>query len=171
MSHRTGFSLIEVLSVLVLVSLVAVSVTLRWGDMYRDVQHQAQIEKIIDVDFKARRHATGRHRICRLIFDLDKQSIRSSRWVDGVEKFVQHHLKGGTRISKIRSVSRVDSDNQIEITVSDLGATPTYALQLTHDDDFRWIVFAGRTGQSKIVEDGKEVDELFASLQSENAIR
>ena len=171
MSSRDGFSLIEMLCVLVLISMISVSVSLNWVGMYQDVQHKAQIEKIIDVDFKARRHAADRHKNCQLIFDLQQQTIQSSRWVQGKEKFIPSRLATGNQISKVRTTSNQVSEKQLVIPVSDLGATPTYAVQLMHQEESRWIIFAGRTGQSQTVEEESEVDELFASLKLENARR
>ena len=118
MPNRQGFSLIEMLCVLVLASLIAVSVSLNWADVYRGIQDQTQIEKIVDFDFKVRRHAANRHRKCKLKFDLDEQMIRASRWVDGIEKFTLYHLANGSQFAEIRTTREAKLTGQIEIPVS-----------------------------------------------------
>lgn len=163
--NRRGFSLIELLVVLLLISIVTASVSIRWADVYQRAKLQSVLEKLIDVDFKARRHAANRNRPCQLVFDFDAQTVGSSRWVDGAEKFVMSTLPQGIRFTGIRTIGDSVSSGKESVSIFNIGATPTYALEVSQNEQTRWIVFAGRTGQAKVFEDAKKVDEVFKSLR------
>ena len=164
---RSGFSLIELMVVLLLISIVTASVSIRWADIYQRAKFRPEVEKVIEADFKARRHAANRHRACKLVFDFDAQKVSSSRWVEGRETFVSQSLKQGTRITGIRTIQNSTTTGVETLPVSNNGATATYALELSQNGQQKWILFAGRTGQTKLLDEAKPIDAIFNSLRVE----
>jgi prepilin-type N-terminal cleavage/methylation domain-containing protein len=161
-----GFSLIEMLAVLSIVSVVMVSVSIRWGSVYRKARLTATIERVISFDFKARRHAMQQNRRGRLLYDLDdNRMIKSSRWVDGTEKMASTEIDKLSLLERFRTSQNESSDGIIQLQVSNLGSTPTYCIEIDQGGERRWIVFAGRTGQAEVYEDQQQADEFFAALE------
>ncbi len=167
-SKRNGFSLIELMVVLLLISLVMVSVTIQWSGIYRNATFQSEVERIKDADFKARRHATNVNRACRLIFNFDSQTIGSSRWVDGKEKLVQLKLDGQAQLSSIRGIDESASNGKWTLPITKNGAAPTYAVEISHGGKSKWVLFAGRTGQTTMIDEMSQVDAIFRSLRVQN---
>ena len=164
---RNGYSLIEVLLVLSLIGLAAASVSIRWSSIYRNARFESNVARVIDIDMKARRHAASRNQMCRLIYDLDAQFIRSSRWVESAEKLQTARLMGTTRIAEVR-IPKLQSDSStITLDISGNGAAATYAVRLMQQGNSRWIVFAGRTGQAEVYDEASEFDKAFAAIESQ----
>jgi type II secretory pathway pseudopilin PulG len=154
------------LAVLSILSLVMVTVSIRWGDVYKRSRLKATVERVIDFDFKARRHAIQQHRNGTLSYNLDNhRTLKASRWVRGVEKRISMDTDSLNRIESIRTARSKASDEIIELPISNLGATPTYCVEIKQGDEQRWIVFAGRTGQSEVFEKSEDADEVFATLE------
>lgn len=163
---RVGFSLIEVLVVVALVGLAAAAVSIRWSSIYQDAKLQSNVEKVIDIDMKARRHAVSRNLVCRLEYDEDEQTIRSTRWVDGIEKLKTSLIASPTKLVELRILDSGDQRDKAILRISGSGATITYAVHLQQKEKHRWIVFAGRTGDAKVYDDEAEFEEASRVLES-----
>ncbi len=166
---RAGFSLIEVLAVLTLMSLVLVAISFRWNEPYQAVRFQSDLERLIDFDFKARRHAISRNRDSWLLYDLDRNAIDASRWVDSAEKRIGIQLGEGIRIKEFVTATGQATSGQAQLKIYADGSTSTYAVLIGHGEQQRWIVFAGRTGQTQITDELNDVETLFKKLHIQGA--
>jgi len=162
---RHGFSLVELLTVLTLVSLIMLVATVRRNQSYHAARFQSVIERLIDADMKVRRHALANNRPCRLRLDMANNLIQASRWVDGNEKFVGFGLGSDAELKSVQTVSNEINKDSHDILFNHVGASPTYSIQVQHADKNKWIVFAGRTGQPTIHDRTQEMEQLFKTLR------
>lgn len=161
---RAGFSLIELLAVLTLISLFVVSISIRWSGPYNEIKFKSDIERLVDFDFKARRHATSRNRECRLIVEFESNIVHASRWQNGKEQLLPLVLGGGTSIAQLLISNGRATSGIPQLGIGPDGSTKTYAILLQQGGKQRWIVFAGRTGQPLITSDKEDVETIFKEM-------
>lgn len=164
--NRHGFSLIEMLAVLTIVSIVAVSVTFSWGRALGKANYQHSIERVIELADSTRAHASrsGTHGQIRV--DMMSNSVDSVRWIGGGASQSTYKLPQGVSITSYQTAEGEATSGEHEIAISRLGATKTWALRISQDRRQTWIVFAGRSGQSIIYEKDDDVGNLFTKLRT-----
>ncbi len=176
--RRGGFTLIEVIAVIVLLGLVTGAAAWVLTDNARHSTRGKVVEEIAHADRMTRFTAECLGRRCVLRLDLDRQRIR--RLIDDEHgRQVLHGLKvpDGYRISRVvlgrafasgRNTDRwrrrrIDM-GEVDIPFSAGGRSMSYALRLDSDDGRVWLIFAGLTGQVTQLHDEQEVNNLFTAI-------
>ncbi|MEL7499545.1 MAG: type II secretion system protein [Planctomycetota bacterium] len=163
--NRDAFSLIELLVVLTLISLVAVSVSVRWSESYKRVEFQSAVERFLDMEASTRRVSRRVRRNASIMVDLGSESVSATRWNDGVAHQVQYTFPSGVNLNMIRVGQIEASEGQHQIAFDQAGAGPTWAIKLQRGNQQQWLVFAGRTGQQLEFGDDEAVEEFFKKMQ------
>lgn len=163
-STRTGFSLIELMVVLTIVSIVVGAVAMKWSAAFEGVNFESTVDRIVNFDYQTRRHAMSAGKPCTIRFDLEENEMVATRWSNGEEYLTRFHTAepiefglGGTNVSK-------NSGNPFEVEVSKQGASSTYFLEISHGQKSRWIMIAGGSGQVNEYENKTAISKVFASL-------
>lgn len=169
MRSKRGFSLVEVIVVISLMSLLVAMVSFRWTKPYQAAKFRSMVERVVDFDFKARRHTLTTNRPGTLVYQLDSKTIESTRWVGQEEKMLTMELDSTTAINGIATVDGLQSDNGLQFALSPVGATTTYAAHFTAEGQSQWVVFAGRTGQATFLKEYSDVEAIFRQLRLQGA--
>lgn len=166
---RKAFTLIELLAVLAIVALLTSGVTLSLKGTLRDAHAEDAASRLVAFDALAREDARRFNRPSEMRIDL-----RAGRlWRTGVSRSggdgadgTALELPAGVVIEEVvtaRGRSRAGDD--LTIACSAHGHTASYALLLRGPGERRrWVMFAGMTGQSNVIDHDRDVHEIFAAL-------
>lgn len=166
---RSGFTLIEVLAVIVVLGLLAGAVA--WslaGDATQAIGEDA-LGRLAHADSMARAEARRFGREYTLRFDLNEQALRR---LDEGDRQSAHSVKlpTGHRIEAVAFKAQGDSGSgtlrrvtfgAADVVYSPAGRSVSYAVRIRSGDARRWLVVAGLTGQVTQTDDAKAVDNLF----------
>jgi prepilin-type N-terminal cleavage/methylation domain-containing protein len=181
MNPRRAFTLIEVLAVVALLGLLAGATAWSLAGAAQRATFDEVAGRIAHADRMARFAGQRIGRPTVLTIDLDKQWLirRIAREDGSVETAPALGVPRDMRIERVvlageprsgdmntRRPGRHIDRGQVEIAYSTHGRSVTYGLRLEGEDDSRWLVFAGLTGQMTEIDDEDEVDNLFELLTS-----
>ncbi len=167
MNHlsRTAFSLVELLAVLVVMSLLAV--TASWAIQFPLSQSKRDyvIERIAAIDASARGRATGKDTECvvKIVPSSGRVLIESPIAPDTV---LQFEASKGVVIRQVIGVPR-GSDDSYSVRVGAFGSSRSYACEVGPENrpqDSRWLLVLGATGQTYILEHASDARKVL-SLQ------
>jgi prepilin-type N-terminal cleavage/methylation domain-containing protein len=165
---RSAFTLIELMAVLAIMSMLVAVAAVSLKGVCRAARIQHAIEQFLAFDHRVREHATLHGTRGTITIDLDKNTVASmSRDTSGRPVTIELPLGGAARIDHVRVGRRAIDYGRATITVTDRGATPTYAARLCGvDGSTRWLLFAGLTGQTTEFNNDTELDKLFAAFSA-----
>jgi len=179
--RRDGFTLLEIMLVVVLLALLAGAVTWSLAGQLRRSDRADVISRLEHADAMAR-VAARRHGPCVLRIDLDAQSLRR---IDdrrgegrashtavlpndfGVKRVVTTTGRRDGTSSRRSGGAQQHTSGAVDIEYSRSGRSGAYALHVTgvrDDDEGLWLVFAGLTGQVTTLDNEDDVEKLFALL-------
>lgn len=162
---RKGFSLIELLTVLTIISMIGMAVGVRFTEPYKSATFQSDLERLVDFDFKIRQHASGANKLSSIVFDLDQNRIEASRWVDDKEKRIGFKTSSHVDLVNVTTQSENSSNGQFRLGVDADGASSTYVVQISNGETTKWVLFAGRTGQHQIYNEETDVEKALKMLR------
>lgn len=154
---RRGFTMVELITVLVLLSLVTGTVTFSLRGQIANSRAELAIEKLQLVDRQLRDSAIRSGRTSMLRFDLSRGKM--TRSVRGQQDSVIED-----DIPALRFCSdELDADGgQVAVQFLPDGTSTAYAVCLRQSGQARkWIIFAGLTGQALVTPDAGEVEQLL----------
>ena len=182
---RRAFTLIEVMAVVLIVGLLAGSVALTLGGQASYRSTEDLVDALQSTDRKARHAAMRLGEDCVLKYDLSRQRVwREIDGRDGVrERSTTLAIPTGYKIDRVVVPGEIGTDGGsnnrigrridrgvVEIALSGGGRSVTYAVRLTRgDEEKRWLIYAGLTGQVTETDDEREIDNLFALLTAGRA--
>jgi prepilin-type N-terminal cleavage/methylation domain-containing protein len=170
MRSARGFTLTELLVVMVLLGLIAGAATLRLAPLLDTATLEDACGRLEELDRLTRYRARSDWRECRLVLDLDRQV--AFRLEDGSDVPRARRRLGRCRVAQIRRAEGTVTAGTVEMRVSSIGACPTYAVQVQGGGDrTRWLVFAGLSGECEVFDDEEPVDRAFAALALRLALR
>ncbi len=143
--RRIGFTLVEMLVVLVLMGMIAASIIPNLAGTTRRTQTDKLIADLIDLDAKARVLA-GRHQVCYFEVEEAKNQIKLSV-IDEQAQSVQT-----IEIPEFATVvldQDVEQGSMVKI-FNRLGHTPDYGYTITVDETTIRIAFNGLTGWHEV---------------------
>lgn len=180
--RSAAFTLIEVMAVVALLGLLAGATAWSLAGEARRQTREDLIEQIVQTDLHCRVAATRTGQSHELVIDLDEQAI----WRRGPEQSesenASHRMKvaGDYRIDRVLTSEVVsgskhgnggDSFVQIDtggmvIVCGPAGCTTSYALRIAHEPtgELQWLLIAGLTGQSILINDESEIEDIFTQL-------
>jgi type II secretory pathway pseudopilin PulG len=162
-----AFTLLELLLILGIVALMAGAVTLQFRQPYRRVRFEAVAETLVAIDRQVRSRARAANVAGLLQIDLEWHKL-TPRFPAGVAATLpEYQLPSGFMLTRLRTSGGEDRGGRVGVVIRPSGVSITYALLLETDEQSRWIVFLGGTGQVVFVENVNEVQKLFKSLREE----
>lgn len=158
---RAGFTLIELLVTTLILAMASSVIMVSFREPIERARFEAFCHKLIDLDGRARRAAGAANRPVLVRFDLDDQQIAVSRWNQGALFWQTHRVPRRIRIESVLQIDDKRSDGIASFTVSINGTTPSYAIEVSHGNQRKWIAFIGGSGQSSESEDEIEIQSMF----------
>lgn len=145
LSKYLGFTLVELLVVLVLMGLIAASIAPNLVGTTRRTQTDKLVADLIDLDARARL-LSGKHRMCYFEYDETHHQI---------ELFVVHKKVMSVQMINIPDFAMLDMEQRIEqgrmvITFDRLGKTDDYQYTISMDQEAIQIAFNGLTGWHEV---------------------
>jgi prepilin-type N-terminal cleavage/methylation domain-containing protein len=166
-----GFTLIEVMTCLLLMSALATVATVRLWDGHRTSGLDAAVAELESNDRRLRDHSRRTGHRGEMVFDLTsgRASYGEADAVGDVQQIPFKCLDEETHIAELHLIGGDSSSNdKFSRVVYTAGRTPSFKVLLTsRDDQHRWLVVCGLTGQCQEVTD-EEADEMFGNLRRRN---
>ncbi|MCC7407855.1 MAG: prepilin-type N-terminal cleavage/methylation domain-containing protein [Phycisphaeraceae bacterium] len=171
--HRHGFTLLELLAVLLLTGLLASVAVASFRAARRIANLQQATGGLTALDAAARREAASLGRPVQLLFNLDEQVVQAIDVGMELHRVIdQVTLNGSLRIERIVTPDQSLSAGQIALpctpaSSSHAALTPSYALRIVDDpgpgsiQKEQWILVAGLTGQITTPIDENTVTQIF----------
>jgi len=178
---RAGFTLIEMLAVVVLIGLLAGAVAY---SMTGEVRRSSREDLLGELEYFDRITRTAARRFDEqrvLAIDLDRQRVRRidrpGKWDEKASARIA--VGDGLSIDRVwiaagdatplrangRTEARQEADGEVEVPFDPMGQSATYAVRIAGPERTGWIVFAGLTGEPTRTDDDQAVDRLFESLE------
>ena len=166
---RKAFTLIELVAVLAIVALLTAGVSLSLRGALRDAHAEDAASRLVAFDALARQEARRLNRPSELHIDPhDGRVWRREVSASGGdhETGVALVLPPGVAIDEVFTArGRSRATETITIACSASGRTASYAILLSGPGERRrWIMFAGLTGQSRLIEHDRNVQDIFGVL-------
>lgn len=177
MIGRTGFSLLELLGVLMIIALLTSFIAITTAQ----AQGRAQIEDVVSAlthfDHMMRREAIRFGKPAVLQIDQDERTINI--WLldqDGIARETlidRYRLPEAFTITLIRlnrETSPAWNNNDIVINCSPTGTSLSYAVEIEGEGESkRSLLFSGLTGQVHYPEHKRDVEAVFDMLEKLHA--
>ncbi len=160
--RRDGWTLIELMMVVTLISLVALATTFNFAGPLKSARYSSACQQVRDLDHRIRRECLKSNRAAEIQFDLEKGSLNTN----GPETKKKYELPSQVMIRAI-----VDSGGKVRKTATTIrfdgyGGSPTYGVAIGMNERTRWFVFLGRTGECIELENEQETKAFFKSIRS-----
>jgi prepilin-type N-terminal cleavage/methylation domain-containing protein len=163
---KAGFTLVELLVVIVILALLAAVVATRWSGVHHQAVAESMRNQLQFVDQHLRQFARSRNRPCVLAFDVEKSRVGKQLSLDEDDQLQWESLGTGVRVESIRVGVDKPTSRRIEIPVDAIGQTPTYGLYLVGPGKREtWLLFAGVSGQMSELKDQRTWNAAFELLQ------
>lgn len=160
-ARLTGFTLLELMAVLVIIAILSGAVVLTMAGRLRSARMADVVAKLQDLDRWTRYDARRFARPANLAFDFE----RGVACRDAGQRSRIVTLPPGYSLVGLRDSRGMFRGGETQIECSADGRTNSYALAIAGPDHSEaWIVFAGLTGERTLAKDEAEVDAIFASL-------
>lgn len=165
MSNDRGFSLLELLVVLVLVALVSATVVMRWSGVQQRATLKATVEQIEFADAHLRRYAQSHGTSCRLVFDLKNHRLCKQYHNQSQNNPAWESLGRSIKLKEVQSTAQTQQSSQIELTFRRDGTSPTYGLELLGPGQQKiWLIVAGVSGQVTRLETKSNYEDALQLL-------
>lgn len=161
-----GFTLIELMAVLLILSVVLAAATLRVQGPLSQSRMANAVDKVSFFDAMARQYAVAQDVSLRMVFDLDEGTFYRTD-AEGTERLgAAMALPAGFEIAKVR-IGREEQTGTVEVPLSRKGFSPSYALMISGPDGAtKWLLFAGLTDRMMELDDEKDVEAVLAKTSS-----
>lgn len=158
----SGFTLVEVLVVIVVLALLAAVVATRWSGVHHEAVVASAFGKLQFVDQHLRQFARSRQAPCLLAFDLEQGRLGKQHAAEGDHDLQWESLGTGMKIDAVRVGGEKPSSRHVEIPVDVRGQTPTYGLHVVGPGKREtWLLFAGLSGQMTEFENARSWNAAF----------
>ena len=175
-ANLRGFTLVEVMAVVVVMALLAGAAVLSFVGPLRRATAREAVDRVASFDESCRRYAKRFDRDGEMVFSLADGTMAlrpagiarngggGGRGGGGPQPA---RLPPGVRFNRFRVAgehARNAGFGEVSVPCSSLGAGVTYAVELAGPGIDRWLVIAGLGGGATEVSDEREVDRIFAVL-------
>ena len=157
-----GFSLIELMMVLLILSVVLAAVTLR----IQGPLHQSRMWNVVGqvsyFDRLSRRYAVEQDEPLRMVIDLDENRLYRMDGEDEKQLGSAVVLPTGFALSKVKTREEERTEGVVEVRVSRSGLSSSYAVRVSGPNErSRWLLFSGLTGEMLELEDESAVRDIL----------
>lgn len=157
-----GFSLLELLVILVLIALVSATVTMRWSGVGQKATLESAVRQLEFSDAYLRRYARSHGILCSLAFDLRKNRLRKQFFKESQKNPPWEALGRGVQIGQIQTTGQSAQKSRIELTYQCDGTSATYGIELLGPYGQKvWLVVAGVSGQITRLKSQKEYQDAL----------
>ena len=174
---RSGFSLVEVIAVLLLLAMLAGTAALAMEGRAQQSRAEDILAALTKIDQHARHHAAASGDPITLTIDTQTDTLTLTAQTDtGPVHLDTYTLPGATQIKQawlLRHHQQV-SRPQTVIAYRPNGSSPTFGLTLQHEHPHESpttteMLFAGLSGQQTIFDDENHLQDILAPLTGHNA--
>ncbi len=158
MTPRRAFTLIEITIAVAITALLTAAVAMSFTGPLQSARAKDAAEAIRSADASARVLARRSGRDVVIGFDLYDQHISTRT---GDDEVFHTNLPRGCVIERFRSPERDISSGEGTVAISRLGLSRSYALHLRGPQLDQWILVAGLTGETSIVQHEEILDAIF----------
>ena len=158
-----GFTLIEMMIALIVLALLTAAALLSFSGPVERARMVEAVEQVKYLDASSRDLARRFGRNVQIVFDLSDGTIQR-RDGRGREASFSTHVASPIRIEAVRTLGERKDYGEISIDVSSLGISQTYALKVTGPQGSRWILVSGLGGESQVLSDDAQVENIFAKV-------
>jgi prepilin-type N-terminal cleavage/methylation domain-containing protein len=163
MQRRRGFTLIEMMAVIVVIGLLSTGAVISFSRPLAASRARNSIDQVKSLDSSARQFARTFGKPVEIVFDLSNQTI-ARRERDQI--VFQTTLSRGVRIEEVRFATRSESIGEVSIESSSAGLSRSYAVHLVGPQLDQWLIFAGLSGQVTVINDVSQLDTIFPQSAS-----
>jgi len=164
MRGRWGFSLIELSAVLLIAGIAAGAVALRLGGPLARANAEDAMGQIQQFDHLARAYARRHDQELVVVIQLDRGRLYK-RGPDRKELGAALKMPRRIHLRQAWVGSGRAASGQVEIPISRLGLSPSYAMQVVTDKRSEtWLLVAGLTGQMSQLDHEKDVEHAMAAI-------
>lgn len=159
-----GLTLIELLVVLTIIGLITALATVRLTGLTSRARSQQAIEQLTFIDAGLRSQSARFARPSQL--QLEMNSSRLQRKSQNQMEQPDVVLAGDVRVTRFLSPTRDVSAGPVTLVYSDRGTSDTFAIELSAPGKTsQWLLFAGWSGQSTLLEEERDVQEILRAFQ------
>ena len=167
MSRRDGFTLLEIAVVVFIAALLAAVVSVAFARTLGEKRLENVVGALKEIDSEARRRARREGTPGVVRFDLGRGTI-TQEVVRTRDPPKEYRLSRRLRIERLLVAGddgRRSTHGVVAIPVSTNGQTPSYAVFLSgrEEEDATVLLFAGLSGQVRVLDDRDEAEELFGA--------
>jgi type II secretion system protein H len=168
MKKASGFTLVELTVVLLIMGIVAAAVTLKMSGPVSRVKLQDVVKQVKQFDTLTRSYTRQQGKAVRVNVDLSENRI--SRLDDEGEPLGRPlQLPSNFKIEKCLIASQQDASDMALLKYNSQGMTHSYAIKLADKLQSKWIIIIGLTGQVVELKNEQEVQEILESLSRDDA--
>ncbi|MBI1368403.1 MAG: prepilin-type N-terminal cleavage/methylation domain-containing protein [Planctomycetes bacterium] len=163
--HRRAFSLIEVMTVLVIIAITAAAVMMRPMGWFTAAKLDDAIGRVTFMDQMTRQAARRSGKAFEVTFDLREGAIERREIGEGAISAGSHRvaLPDGYVMRKVI----VNGDNAVTVRYTSDGDADSFAIEIAGSDGIStWVLIAGLSGQVTRMAHEQEVTHVLASLTS-----
>ena len=164
--RRSGFSLVELTMVLLILGLVSAAVALNVRAPAAQVGMKACVDDVVAFDRLTRTMACELDRPLRLVVDLGAGQLRRTDERGGAEEGRILTIPSGYRLTDLRLAGR-SVPGGAALNCSARGLMPTYAVLVEGPGGVKqWVLLAGLTGQEWKPKDEREVQDILRTIEA-----
>jgi type II secretion system protein H len=167
---RRGFTMIEILAVMVLLGLAAGVVAVNIRGPMREASLEEVVERIVDFDGQTRAIARRKGRPLRLRVDLTAGRLSRSDAETGEELGAPAVVLGGWRVEELRVRDEPIGSGTATLSVSRRGLSQSYALLLVGPHgERRWLLCAGLSGHFTQYDSHDGIENILGEATRDHA--
>jgi prepilin-type N-terminal cleavage/methylation domain-containing protein len=155
-----GFTLIETMLAVLLLALLASAAALSFSRPIAAARLDDAVELVHVFDANTRIAARNGHG-SRLTLNLATNTLERRDGAERAEATFATPLPTGCRIAAVRIGPDSVKQGEVDLDVSALGLSRSYAVQLAGPTEDRWLVFAGLSGEMVTVADESTVSNML----------
>jgi prepilin-type N-terminal cleavage/methylation domain-containing protein len=166
---HAGFTLLEVIVVLVLAALLATSAVISLQSATHAATVTELLERIKNFDRITRSAARSSGRSMQIHFDLSKDQLRRTDVVTMETVGSTLAWTSEVRVEQVVLPQQSRGTPAMELRCSERGMMPTYVVKVsTSAGAEAWLLILGATGQTLESPNEREIREIFAQISNGN---